>query len=241
MADSISLVSLNIELDQHFERIFPFFEKVNPDVLCVQELREEDIPLFEKNIGVKCFYVPMAHQVYRGVSETFGVGIFSKLPVLSTGVKNYYGNAEKVPDYINPDQNTVSRVLLYCDVVKNNSTFRVGTTHFTWTFGGVPDDLQRRDLKGFLLALEEAGEIVFTGDFNAPRGGEIFGELAKRFKDNVPQKYTTSIDVAFHKNPNIKNLMVDGIFSTKSYSVEGVEMICGLSDHCALVAKVSKV
>jgi endonuclease/exonuclease/phosphatase family metal-dependent hydrolase len=241
MAESISIVQLNIERDRHFGRIFPFLEKIKPDVLCLQELGEKDIALFEKNTGMMtCFYVPVAYQNYRGTPEVFGLGIFSRLPVLENGAKYYHGNAEYIPTFSRSDQNTVNHILAYCDIKKGDSIFRIGTTHFTWTPDGNPTDLQRRDLPNLLKALEEMGEIVFTGDFNAPRGGEIFGELATRFVDNVPLKYTTSIDVQFHRNPEIKNMMVDGIFSTKGYSVTDVEMVCGLSDHCGLVAKVSK-
>ena len=241
MSTSVSLVQLNIELDRHFERIFPFLEKINPEVVCVQELRENDISYFEEKIHSKCFYVPMASKIVNGVSVVFGVGIFSRLQVFSSGVKYYHGEEGSIPDFVPPIQDNINFALLYCDVIKDGLVFRIGTTHFTWSPKGKPDNFQYRDLPKLLDALKEVGEIVFAGDFNAPRGGEIFSELAKRYKDNVPAKYTTSIDTQFHKSPEIKDLMVDGIFSTNSYLVTEVEMICGLSDHCALVAKVNKV
>ncbi len=237
---SISLVQLNIERDKHFDRIFPFLNKINPEVVCVQELNEQDISLFEKTINAKCFYVPMAYWNYKDPVQVFGLGIFSRLPISSKKVKYYHGSPDNLPTYVNGDQNTLNHVLAYVDVKKNNSVFRIGTTHFTWTPDGKLNDFQYRDFPQFLKVLEEASEIIFTGDFNAPRGGDIFDELARRFTDNVPKKYTTSIDINFHRNPSIKDLMVDGIFSTPGYNVTDVEMVCGLSDHCAIVAKVSK-
>ena len=79
---------------------------------------------------------------------------------------------------------------------------------------------------------------MLCGDFNAPRGGEIFGLLAQKYKDNVPQKYTTSIDGILHRAGPLP-FMVDGLFSTPGYTVSHVEMVCGISDHCALIANVA--
>ena len=70
--------------------------------------------------------------------------------------------------------------------------------------------------------------------------------LAAKYKDNVPVQYKTSIDVALHRlgkerPEEFADKMVDGIFSTPLYEVKNVEMKGGVSDHCALVATVTKV
>lgn len=119
-------------------------------------------------------------------------------------------------------------------------TFRIGTTHFTWTPDGEADEVQRTDIESLFAVLEKQGDIIFTGDFNAPRGKEIFSRLAERYHDNVPSEYTTSIDSTLHRAGDLPH-MVDGIFSTSGYAVQNVRMVCGVSDHCALVAEVRKV
>ena len=81
--------------------------------------------------------------------------------------------------------------------------------------------------------------FVLTGDFNAPRGGEIFAELASRYKDNIPNHYQSSLDPDLHRVKNLK-LMVDGLFSTPDYNLGEVRLINGVSDHLAVAAKVSK-
>jgi endonuclease/exonuclease/phosphatase family metal-dependent hydrolase len=128
--------------------------------------------------------------------------------------------------------------MLSCEIEKEGETFRVATTHFTWTPDGSADDYQRADVKKLLAILGGMGEFVLTGDFNAPRGGEIFGTLAEKYKDNVPSHYTTSIDGALHRAGPLE-LMVDGIFSTPGYAVSDVELVAGVSDHKAIVATVS--
>jgi len=87
--------------------------------------------------------------------------------------------------------------------------------------------------------LETLGDFVLAGDFNAPRGKEIFSLLAERYTDNIPQKYTSSIDGTLHKAGPLP-YMIDGIFSTPLYEVVDVEMVCGVSDHCAFKAFVTK-
>lgn len=132
----------------------------------------------------------------------------------------------------------MSRPLAYADFEKDGNIFRIGTTHFTWTADGQADEAQRRDLKNLFKILDATGDIAFAGDFNAPRGLEIFSALSERFKDNIPQHYDTSIE----GNPrrNSLKLMVDGLFTTSLYEAYDVEMISGVSDHYAIKARLRK-
>ena len=152
----------------------------------------------------------------------------------------YFGDRNPREFTFSGDLDNMSRVFAYLDVEKDGEIFRIGTTHFTWSGRGIISERQNGDFAGLSRILDKAEEIVFSGDFNAPRGGEIFSRLASRYKDNVPPEYTTSIDPNMHRNGKIE-LMVDGLFSTPKYEVSDVKMVCGLSDHCALTAKISKV
>ncbi len=88
-----------------------------------------------------------------------------------------------------------------------------------------------------LLDAEEG--FVLCGDFNAPRGGEIFSELAARYRDNIPAQYTTSIDASLHRAGDLQ-LMVDGIFTTPEYQASSVLLHSGVSDHYAVTADITK-
>ena len=130
--------------------------------------------------------------------------------------------------------------MLICgDVKKDDTVFRIGTTHFTWTPDAAPNQLQREDTTALLNTMKLVGHIVLMGDFNAPRGGEIFSIFANNFKDNVPVQYTSSIDGALHRAGELPH-MVDGIFSTEEYIVSNVRMVCGISDHCGLFGMITK-
>lgn len=235
--EPVSLISLNIERGRHLDMVVPFLERERPDVFCVQELREMDIPAFERAAGALVSYAPMAAFPDGDGHAVIGVGIFSRLPFTAPKAEYYYGSREDVKRY-DPAARLMERALAYADFEKGGEAYRIGTTHFTWSHDGVADDNQRRDIKRLLEVLAAAGDLVFAGDFNAPRGREIFALLAEKYADNVPQMYTSSIDPTFHRAPET-HLMVDGIFSTPAYAVSEVSMERGVSDHCALRAKVA--
>lgn len=246
---SIRLVSINVEGSRHLDRVLPFLAREAPDVACIQEMNDTDAELFARaQGGGACFFVPMGRQLREGARSTLGVAVCSRLPVRRQDALYYHGDAGSVPDS-DFDKietyNVFNRIVLVCDVEKEGTVFRIATTHFTWSPRGEATDLQREKMKGMLDVLAPLGDLVLTGDFNAPRGGEIFAMLAACYKDNIPPNYRTSLDISLHRagktKPNeLADKMVDGLFSTPGYVVSDVRMISGLSDHCALTAVFHK-
>ena len=248
----IKLISLNIERSKHLSLAIPFLQKEAPDVVCLQELAKKDIPLFKAALGAECFFAPMANhgdgedEVAPGV---VGIGMFSKLPIAQQEVKYYWGTGacEKPYDFSGAagKHATESYAVAFQDVEKDGERFRIASTHFTWTPDGEADDFQRQDLKALFAVLGPLGEFAFGGDFNARRGGEIFGELSKRYTDNIPPEYKTSLDISFHRAgktepERLGAYMVDGLFTTPSYRASDVRLQFGVSDHAAIVARIEK-
>lgn len=243
MEGSLRLVSLNVERSKHVDRVSRFLQDVDADVVCLQECMEQDIPLFEKASGGTCIFTPMTIEGGEGKVDKRGIAVLSRLQVQKQEQHVYAGNSGALVrfDSTTPESKhrTSSYVLLVCSVEKEGVQFDVATTHFTWTPAGEADDQQRKDIRSMLSVLSQYDELVLCGDFNAPRGGEIFSMLTARYKDNVPAHYTTSIDGELHRAGPLP-FMVDGIFSTSGYRVWDVEMKSGVSDHCALVAKAAR-
>lgn len=240
----LKLVSLNIERSNHFDLIEAFVREVKPDVLCLQEVMEHDIPYIKRITGTsEHLFAPMTKYIKEGPDAFFGVAIFSKTRILNPSVEYYSGNPHDFKEFdVTNLLDTMYRVFIQGEVQKGNQTYTIGTTHFTWTadaLSGEVDLVQRRDMEVLIPLLQRSGEMVFTGDFNTPRGNPTFSMLTDNFKDEVPLKYTTSIDGSIHRAGPME-LMVDGMFSTPEYKVSNVEMVCGVSDHCGLVAEVTK-
>jgi endonuclease/exonuclease/phosphatase family metal-dependent hydrolase len=240
---SLHLISLNIERDKHFERFAPFFEREKPDVACLQEVFERDVPRLAELLGAaEYLFAPMTRYPVGNGHEPMGPAIFSRFPMRAPQVRYYRGDPSVIHAWdtstIHTKNATEHHLLAYADIEKDGGTYRIGNTHFTWTADGEADDYQREDLAKLLPLLEEAGELAFMGDFNAPRGKEIFQELAKRYASNVPETYGTSLDKDLHR-AGFLPYVVDHLFTTASYRAENVRLVSGVSDHCAIVADLS--
>lgn len=235
------LISLNVERTKHMQRVLPFLALHQPDVVCLQELTQSDIPRVKEAAGlVHCHYAPMS--VHPLDQQPFGVGIFSRHTFTARDVIPYggTGKGELVLDRTSPESRLtscryiVTRVAIQID----GRAFTIATTHFPWTPDGLERDFQSEALKRLISGLGKS-EVILTGDFNAPRGGPIFTELARQWQDNIPAGITTSLDPMLHRAGPLE-LMVDGLFTTKHYHAEEVRLLGGLSDHKAVVARVSR-
>ena len=71
---------------------------------------------------------------------------------------------------------------------------------------------------------------MFLADTNAPRGTFIFDDLAKNYKDNIPESLSSTLDPILHRAKGIE-YVVDCVFSTKNYEVSDVKIHEGVSDH----------
>lgn len=245
---ALSLVSVNIERDKHLERVVPFVEERNPDVLCLQEVSESHLPLFTK-LGYTPLFAPMLLWARDGTDTPQGLGIFSKTPFVDTNVEQYAGQPGPIMRFdettTHTKQATEKYLLATADIAHEDAIYRICTTHFTWTPDGEADDYQRADIAKLLALLSKQGEFALCGDFNAPRGGEIFAQLAERYTDNIPTHYEGSLDLTLHRagqkdGERLKKLMVDGLFTTAGYQTENTELVFGVSDHAAIVSTITK-
>jgi endonuclease/exonuclease/phosphatase family metal-dependent hydrolase len=243
----LHLVSVNIERAKHLERVLPFVEREKPHVLCLQEVLERDVPRFASLVGDHTHFAGMT--VLQGMDSPSGIALISRYQLKDASVHYYRGLPGQIPVFdetsVDTKYRTERMMFLGAEVIHGEKPFQIGTTHFTWTPDGKPDDYQRRDLAALIPILKDAGELVFAGDFNAPRGGEIFRALSKHWKDNIPPEYETSIDVELHRAgktraDELKDKMVDGLFTTPSHIASGVRLVSGVSDHMAIVADITK-
>ncbi len=238
----LKLVSVNIERSKHLPLVGSFLSQADADVVCIQELMEYDIPYFESVLGRRCFFTGTTRHPAEGKPGIFGLGIFSRPPITHSESRFYHGTGipDAELDFTDAESKyrTESHAVAIADIEKDGERFKIATTHFTWTPDGKPNDHQRRDVEEMVRILDGL-ELVLVGDFNAPRGGEIFSALSKRYKDNIPAHYVSSIDGTLHRAGPLP-VMVDGLFTTPSYLATDVELCGGVSDHMAIVATLSR-
>lgn len=250
---SLKLVSINIEKSNHLGRVFSFVGKEKPDVLCLQELAEEDVDRF-REIFSHVHFVPQTKERERdGRLVVQGIAIASNLD--GEYITEYYeGNSEIVPESDASDSTTFvnkNQVLIGFATEREGERYMVWTTHFTWSQRGLPTEAQRDHMRRMLAILRNTPGFALCGDFNAPRGGEIFSMLTNVLKDEIPPHYVWSLDLALHRagkgllqqhahGAGLDGFMVDGLFTTPEYRAENVTLVPGVSDHMAVVATIHK-
>lgn len=261
---TLKLISLNIEGHRHLEkRVLPFLQTQQPAAVCLQEVFEVDVAHIEKTLGIRGKYVPMANvnQVSRHMANAlgnWGLYIGSRWPIQSSGFDFYKGQSGQVPVFFeNNDPNSPNRAVLWAQVslgenqgrqrsqgidsfANSDQSLVIATTHFTWSKNGQTTSVQHRDLDRLLAITRQLPPHILCGDFNAPRGREIFSRLATAYHDNIPLDITTTLDGKLHKAAPLE-YVVDGMFSHPDYEVSQVQIVGGVSDHMALVAQVKKV
>lgn len=244
----LDIASINIERSRHLPRVEAFVNRERPELLCLQELCERDIPFFEDLMGGRMSFAPMVRYPGEGPSDVVGVGMIAREEGLTDVHADYYsGSAESIREMTfsiiqgqrTADPLSIAEVMLTATV----RGLRVAVTHLNVTPLGT-STVYQRESAGKLIQLaqaqaQQAGDLLLVGDFNAPRGRATFDLIAEHFIDGIPAHYTSSIDGSLHRAGDIP-FMVDGLFHTPGYRLEDASMSTGVSDHCALSCRLSK-
>lgn len=240
---ALTLASINIERSKHLARVEAFLRVHSPDVVCLQELVDEDISMFRDVLGyAHHHYVPMCRYPEHDKLRLTGIAVFSRHPLACAEEFPYAGggSGSQVLDRTSEETRvrTTRYALAVAGIERGGDLFTIATTHFPWTDNARTSDFQQSACDA-LLRLAGDRSLVLTGDFNAPRGKEIFDRLAAHWQDHVPAACTSSLDPQLHRAPHLQ-LMVDGLFSTGDYDVGDVALHQGISDHRAITAAVGK-
>ncbi len=243
------LISLNIETDFHYDLIFPFFEKENADIICLQEVLEDDFLVIKERLGMEGVYKAFMYENsnlehYKNKhGKKQGNAIFAK-NILHSGYCFYWGREENVSivfDEYNKDENLQKNyVVVHVSMLgEDGQVYTIANTHFPVTVRGESTPHQLEIVEPLSKYLDSLQGVVLVGDFNAPRGNATFTKIVEKYKDNIPKHYTTSLDQNLHRVKGLQ-FMVDGLFTTPEYSASDVKLVDGVSDHMAIVATITK-
>ncbi|MDP1688562.1 MAG: endonuclease/exonuclease/phosphatase family protein [bacterium] len=252
----IKLITINVEMNRHWDDIIPFLERESPDVLCLQEAFSRDIKMLEEKFGYTSIYLPTCKRWY-GPSNTppiedQGIAVLSKLPLISKNKEYYYNGSPELLQYndksLETKRETIRQGIIWITVQKEGVEFTIANTHFTWTPNGMTNAYQEQDIKELFKILDYIPNLVICGDFNTPRNiNSIYKIITNRFKDCVPADVVTTLDVNKHRvrvdnkeMTRIGTYVVDYIFSTTSYEIKGVRVEYGVSDHAAVIGTIQR-
>jgi endonuclease/exonuclease/phosphatase family metal-dependent hydrolase len=238
---AVRLVSLNIERSRHLDRIGAFLRRWGPDVVCLQEIEQRDLPRIINEAGLAHNrFAAMARHPDSDGTGPFGVAILSRQPIEDADILVYAGegNGTELLDCASELSRirTCRFAALQVRIPIAGKELHVATTHVPWTPDGQPRPFQTDAIEQLIAALTSRPTIL-CGDFNAPRGGPVFDRLAETWRDNIPHDVTTTLDPELHRAGSL-DLVVDGLFTTEEVVVRDVRVLSGLSDHQAITAQI---
>jgi endonuclease/exonuclease/phosphatase family metal-dependent hydrolase len=236
----LTLMTLNIENDRHIDRVSSAISTHLPDIVCLQEALEKDCASLAAIGGYDVNFANSGRLLKPGSHEEYnwGLAVLSRVPVMRQTVITYSENTE-VRALRQPNDHR--RLVVLAELMHRSRPYRIATTHFTWTPDGQLSEEQHADFRRLARVLSEYPDYVLCGDFNAPRGRNLFAMFTHDagLIDHLPQNVTSTIDGRFHRNGALE-LVVDTIFSTAEYQVSDVRVLDRLSDHKGILATVER-
>lgn len=231
---STKLITLNIEGSKHLDRVIPFLKNENADMICLQEIYESDYKEIKKILDMEGLFSYMGDRdIYNDPKNMYkgkwGICFLTKLKIKNIHEHYYHGPFKK-----NEDISTDSRVLIVAELENCN----IATTAFYYTPKGIATKEQIAAFEKMMEYLKKLDKVILCGDFNAPRGGEMFDSFKEYYKDNLPLSIKSTLDPKYHEVGNL-NIVVDTIFSSSGINVSEVHAQDGLSDHKAIIGIIN--
>jgi exonuclease III len=246
----MKLLSINIEGSKHLDAVLHFIEEEQADVVCLQEVQQHTLHLFAE-CGYETNFLPLTQRAIENKVAIEGVAICSRFPLKNTGHYIYHGDQTTVPVF--DDAHIIKayrNAILHGEVMHNGNTYTIATTHFTWNpDGSIASEEQIESMRKLRAYTETLPAHIICGDFNIPRNyNSLYSELLKSYKDEIPLKYTSSLDKVIHRHGGdadkeilFSSFMVDYIFTQAPYIARDVRLVFGLSDHAGVVGNIEVV
>lgn len=236
---TLKLITLNIEGDKHLGDVENFLSEQKADIVCLQEVFAADVARLEVAAAGRATFAPMQvvdveNQYNIAPRGEWGLAMITPhdhLPVMSY---YYRGRPDVLPSFSDPL--SANRMLQATAIDFGKEKFTIAHTHFTWSAQGKASDEQKQDLIKLKEILNGFEDLILCGDFNAPRGEDIYLSLSAPYQDALPPEVTTTIDSDRHYAGALE-LVVDHVFYTPLYQLRNIQVHSGVSDHMAIVAE----
>ena len=238
----MKILCLNTNRNSPLQNQRDLIERIIPDVICLQEMREdyffEWLEIFESR-GI---FAPQWYEYMEEECVNVGSAIITTWKDSDFENHYYRGNSDSIPFFNggNIEQAAIPRALQTATINVGGDTYQVANLHFTWAPNGIPSQTQINDAYKVSKILEKLKQFVLCGDFNTPVGSEAFRIMRSSATLAEVVDCDSTIDPNFHYEKNLK-IVVDALLFTEPYMLNDIQLICGVSDHCALMANMEKM
>ena len=224
------------------------------DVVLVQDAYRSIVESteFKARWPIRHFEAMTNHFKKGGLREEVGIGIFTRLPLISRSAHAYVRHLLPVGDLdgislapngnanakdLNRLRETESRLVLFAELMVGETIVKIGTTHGPYRPGGMVDDILRQEMCRFIdIVSLQPGDLVIAGDFNTARDGEIYRTFVDAgLRDCMPREIKNTIDWKVRGKEGCPDLVLDGVYTKgESLRVSNVQVHPGVSDHYGL-------
>lgn len=245
MSESIKLISYNIWQGMYLDPLVKFLQTEQPDIVCLQEVgtsgmgqKHSDDNVFKligDTLKLEGDYENMLWADEGEGPFNSGVAILSRFVRTSRMVFRYERITNDILRLTDRDRYNVPRVLLGNELLINDKSLWVFTTHFTISPDAQVTQHQLDNAQKVAGQLRKYPEYLFCGDLNTPHGSQVFNVLRGDARDVIGLGYPTlhpKLHRAGHLNLQVDHALVKSDRITIKSSA--VPIVDG-SDHLPLV------
>ncbi|MFC1711062.1 endonuclease/exonuclease/phosphatase family protein [Patescibacteria group bacterium] len=241
----LSILQWNIWYKENINNIVLQVKKLNPDILCLQELMQDfgkgiDTAKFiAEKTGYFCFFKLAESWDNRDDKETQGNAIFSKYPFLEKS-RVYIQKLKHNP----PDATHEGRVYLEADIKVGKKILTVATTHLSYSHKFKITKIRKKEINNLLNILKNKSKnYIFTADLNAVYDSYPVLEISKLLKHAGPDfsqnTWTTKPFDSYGFKEDKLNWRLDYIFASKDVKILSTEIKkTKFSDHLPILLEI---
>jgi len=245
---NLTILQWNIWVKEKPENVFRLLKRVNPDIICLQELTQNyyrtnfiDTPKYlSEKLGYNYSFATAQKWPRETGDKIQGNGIFSRYPIINSK-KHWVTPLDKNNFY---DYTNEGRVVLSANIKIKDKIITVITTHLSYSdhLHETPSRIKEED-KFFKLLKNLRTDTIITGDFNLEEKSRFIDLMEHRYQHVGPDyRYKTWTTKLFdHNGFNGDRLKwrIDYIFATRDIKVIRSQTVKTVfSDHLPVLAEV---
>ncbi len=255
---TFSLLQLNINADNFWDKLIPYLTSHDFDVIQLQEVFGENSRCGIVNCKRDCFADLQKTLGDRYNGELAITDRFTSSPMSYIGVATFYRKSFQLEKkyilqmYQHKNRfpsdaksfEDVGRALLHLQLNINGKTISFLNTHFAWTKKPIEEPHQTKQSKILLDYLKKIPTpFIVTGDFNLTPDQPLIQKI-NILAHNLTTEYqiTNTLNPRKHYVKSLfpKGLAVDYIFTSRDLTVKQFEVLKteDISDHFGLTATI---
>ena len=245
---NLKLLQWNIWESKALDQITSFIKELDPDVLCLQELRGVGSPnpqidlkeQIESTSGMASYCEIAQTRNNQGAVTSQGNGIFSKYPIIE---KTCVFLQESRTNPI--DASDEGRTYLEAAINANGNQVTIATTHLSYTNRFVTTKKKKAEINNLLnIVKEKNANYILAGDFNLRPYSWSIKQISRYLKHCGPDlRENTWTVIPFNYQGFIETELkwrLDYVFASKNIIVSSARIIkTSLSDHLPILVEFS--